>query len=67
MSEQLTKPELDQVLLHLTGSKDMVHAWWNSENKAFDDMMPKDVYYQNLNGRQEISDYIAAWVSGDFA
>lgn len=29
-------------------------------------MFPKDVYYQDPNGRQEISDYINAYAGGSY-
>ena len=63
---QWTKGQLDQLLLRLLGSKDLVHAWWNTENMAFNYMMPKDVYYQDPFGRQEVSDYIYTYADGEY-
>lgn len=61
-----TKSQLDAMLFAMLGSDELVHKWWASPNSAFDDMFPKDVYYQNLNGRQEISDYISAYADGAY-
>ena len=60
----LSKKQLDAMLFAMLGSDELVHKWWVSPNKAFDDMFPKDVYYQDPNGRQEISNYINAYASG---
>ena len=62
----LSKKQLDAMLFAMLGSDELVHKWWVSPNKAFDDMFPKDVYYQDPNGRQEISDYIYAYASGSY-
>ena len=62
----LSKKQLDAMLFAMLGSEELVHKWWVSPNKAFDDMFPKDVYYQDPNGRQEISDYINAYADGSY-
>lgn len=64
MTDLMTKNRLDLLLFLLLGSTDLVQQWWVSPNKAFDDRMPKDVYYQDPNGRQEVSDYISAFAMG---
>ena len=61
---QWTKSQLDEMLFGMLGSRDLVHAWWNTENRAFNYVMPKDVYYQDPEGVQEISDYIWTYASG---
>jgi hypothetical protein len=66
MSEVMSKQRLDAILYLLLGSTDLVQKWWISPNKAFDDRMPKDVYYQDPQGRQEISDYISAYADGAY-
>ena len=66
MTEPMTKQRLDAILYLLLGSTDLVHKWWNSPNTAFDDRFPKDVYYQDPNGRKEISDYISAYAMGEY-
>lgn len=63
---QWTKNQLDALLFAMLGSEELVHKWWNSPNKAFDDRFPKDFYYQDPNGRQEVSDYINAFASGSY-
>lgn len=63
---QWTKKQLDDFLYGMLGSEELVHKWWVSPNKAFDDRMPKDVYYQDPNGRQEVSDYINAYAYGSY-
>lgn len=61
-----TKGQLDQMLFAMIGSDELVHKWWVSPNKAFDDRFPKDVYYQDPQGRQEVSDYINAYANGSY-
>ena len=61
-----TKSQLDAMLLSMLGSTDLVKGWWISPNKAFDDRFPKDVYYQDPQCRQEISDYISAFANGSY-
>jgi len=65
MSEVMSKQRLDAILYLILGSNDLVHRWWHSPNEAFDGRLPKDVYYQDPHGRQEISDYIGAYASGE--
>lgn len=66
MTDLMTKNRLDLLLFLLLGSTDLVQKWWVSPNKAFDDRMPKDVYYQDPNGRKEVSDYISAFADGSY-
>jgi uncharacterized protein (DUF2384 family) len=61
-----TKGQLDLMLFVLLGSEELAHNWWISPNTAFDDRFPKDVYYQDPQGRQEVSDYINAFASGSY-
>lgn len=61
-----TKSQLDAMLLAMLGSTDLVKGWWTRPNKAFDGRFPKDVYYQDPQGRQEISDYISAFANGSY-
>ena len=63
---QWTKSQLDEMLLGLLGSQHLVHAWWNTENMAFFYMKPVDVYYQDRNGVQEVSDYIDTYANGSY-
>ena len=66
MSEVKSKQTLNNLLYTILGSNDLVERWWHSPNQAFDNMMPKDVYYQDPQGRQEISDYISAYADGAY-
>ena len=65
MAEPMIKRRLDAILYVILGSTDLVERWWHSPNEAFDNRMPKDVYYQDPQGRQEISDYISAYADGE--
>ena len=60
------KKQLDAMLFAMIGSDELVHKWWVSPNKAFDDRFPKDVYYQDPQGRHEVSDYIGAYAGGNY-
>jgi hypothetical protein len=66
MSEPMIKRRLDAILYVILGSTDLVERWWHSPNTAFDNRLPKDVYYQDPQGRQEISDYISAYANGEY-
>ena len=66
MSEPMIKRRLDAILYVILGSTDLVERWWHSPNTAFDNRMPKDVYYQDPQGRKEISDYISAYADGEY-
>ena len=64
-NQPMTKQRLDAILSLLLGSTDLANKWWNSPNVAFDDRLPKDVYYQDPNGRQEVSDYISVFAASE--
>ena len=66
MSEVKSKQTLNNLLHTILGSNDLVERWWHSPNQAFDNRMPKDVYYQDPQGRQEISDYITTYSNGEY-
>ena len=53
-----TKNELNQMLLGLLGSTDLVDQWWHSPNKAFAGNTPLEIYQKNINGRQQVTRYV---------
>jgi hypothetical protein len=38
------KSALDEALMALVGTPELVNAWWSSPNKAFDMQTPEEVY-----------------------
>ena len=47
---------LDEILLALLGSSDLVESWWASPNKAFDGDIPDDIFHSDR--RAEVIRYI---------
>lgn len=39
----LTRDKLNQLLMTMLGSEELVNEWWQSPNKAFDNKRPCDV------------------------
>ncbi len=61
----MKKQSLNEILLQVLGSKEMVERWWATPNKAFDMEIPDDLIHSNR--KNEVVKYILAQVSGDFS
>ena len=55
---------LDNILLRLLGSRELVERWWATPNKAFDGDIPDDIFHSDRRG--EVVKYILQHASGDF-
>jgi hypothetical protein len=60
----MKKSTLNEILLQLLGSRELVELWWSSPNKAFDGEIPDDLLHSSRH--QEVVKYILAQVSGDY-
>lgn len=60
----MKKQDLNQILINLLGSRELVERWWSTPNKAFDLEIPDDLLHTPR--RKEVEAYILAQVSGDY-
>lgn len=56
---------LDNILLGLLGSRELVERWWATPNKAFDGDIPDDIFHSDR--RNEVINYILANGGGDYS
>jgi len=57
-------PRLNLVLLSLLGSHELVNKWWKSNNKAFDDETPENMFAKQP---ERVINYIKSQLSGDYS
>jgi hypothetical protein len=62
----LPTTQLNIILFSLVGSHEYVKLWWDSTNKAFGDKTPNEVYNSGDTGKQQITDYLLKFTSGDY-
>ena len=55
---------LDELLLSLLGSQDLVDKWWNSDNTYFHGDTPEQVFRSNP---QKVINYINQFCYGDYS
>lgn len=55
---------LDELLLSLLGSQDLVDKWWNSDNTYFQGDTPEQVFRSNP---QQVINYINQFCYGDYS
>ena len=68
MAPQITTMnELNIKLFSLLGSPELVHKWWFSPNKAFDNRTPKEVFVNDKDGPEKIENYINFFCSGNYS
>ena len=58
MDKIYIRSELNRILFDMIGDWDLVAQWWHSENKAFDDKTPLEIYWSGPEGRVSVTDYI---------
>jgi|LakMenEpi13Jul12_1017406.scaffolds.fasta_scaffold31631_1 hypothetical protein len=61
----MKKQSLNEILLQVLGSREMVETWWATPNKAFDMEIPDDLIHSNR--KNEVIKYILAQVSGEYS
>jgi uncharacterized protein (DUF2384 family) len=57
--------KINQILLSLLGSQELVQKWWSSPNKAFDNEIPDDLYHSDMHN--VVVKYILAMSAGDYS
>lgn len=60
----LSKEKLDIILMSLLGRENLVKAWWDSPNRAFNFAKPAEIYALNP---EEVSAYLVKQTSGDYS
>ena len=60
----MKKSTLNEILIGVLGSKELVEQWWATPNKAFDMEIPDDLLHSNRHN--EVVKYIYAQVNGDY-
>lgn len=58
---------LNNVLLSLLGSQQLVEQWWKSNNKAFDGKTPEEVFLSSKEGHDLVLQYVHRFTSGDYS
>lgn len=57
-------PRLNLILLSLLGSDELVKKWWKSNNKAFDNETPENMFAKQP---ERVINYIKSQLNGDFS
>jgi hypothetical protein len=65
-TENFTAEYLNTCLLSLVGRQELVDAWWNTPNKAFDCNTPKSVYKEVPGGVTSVTNYILGYCGGGY-
>ena len=56
---------VNEILLSLLGSQELVERWWATPNKAFDLEIPDDLWHTDR--RSEVYNYIVSQLNGDYS
>jgi hypothetical protein len=54
----------NRILHALLGSNELVQKWWESPNKAFDDMTPSEMLDRD---KDRVKNYLLAQLNGDYS
>jgi len=54
----------NRILHALLGSDELVQKWWESPNKAFDDMTPNEMWDRD---KDRVKNYLLAQLNGDYS
>jgi len=60
----IVKIVINRHLQSMLGRSELVDAWWNSENKAFDGKTPDEVYQTGAEGRLRVYQYVLGCSDG---
>jgi hypothetical protein len=60
----IVKIVINRHLQSMLGRSELVDAWWNSENKAFDGKTPDEVYQTGAEGRLSVYQYVLGCSDG---
>jgi hypothetical protein len=53
----------DRILYALLGSEELVQKWWESPNRAFDEMTPIEMWNRD---KDRVKKYLLAQLSGEY-
>jgi hypothetical protein len=53
----------NRILYALLGSEELVQKWWESPNKAFDEMTPNEMLNRD---KTRVKNYLLAQLSGEY-
>lgn len=67
IKEPVTKSDLNKILHSMLGRFSLVDLWWDSENKAFDNKTPNQMYWAGGESRQKVINYILGQVNSDYS
>lgn len=54
----------NRILHALLGSDELVQKWWESPNKAFDDITPSEMWNRD---KDRVKNYLLAQLNGDYS
>ena len=63
----VTKLQLDNVLLSLLGSEDLVAQWWLSPNFALGLQSPIDLWEDGEVGCEMVTNYVLGQINADYS
>ena len=66
IKEPIIKSDLNRILLSFLGRFKYVELWWDSENQAFDNKTPNQLYWADDESRQRVINYILGQVNSDY-
>ena len=52
------RKDVNDVLLALLGSEELVQRWWTGDNVAFGFVPPQSVWDQGESGQEEVAAYV---------
>ena len=55
--------QFNRILYALLGSEELVQKWWESPNKAFDEMTPNEMLNRD---KTRVKNYLLAQLSGEY-
>jgi len=60
----IVKVVINRYLQAMLGRPDLVDAWWDSKNKAFDGKTPNELYLSGAEGRNRVYHYVIGCSDG---
>jgi hypothetical protein len=55
--------QFNRILYALLGSQELVQKWWESPNRAFDEMTPNEMLNRD---KTRVKNYLLAQLSGEY-
>ena len=60
----IVKSDINRYLIGMIGRTELVDAWWDSPNKAFDLKTPDEIYQVDAEGRKRVYEYVLGCSDG---